>query len=105
MGNYYDVTQWPIGNAQEDIGQVINSILEDLKAHQSQTDFHEGGKPGAVIYLPPGDYHLRTQVVIDRSYVKLWARAMALCLPASGIIFPGNSGPVCMRCGREGAVC
>ena len=71
MGNYYDVTQWPIGNAQEDIGQVINSILEDLKAHQSQTDFHEGGKPGAVIYLPPGDYHLRTQVVIDRSYVKI----------------------------------
>lgn len=46
MGNYYDVTQWPIGNAQEDIGQVINSILEDLKVRQSQTDFHEGESPG-----------------------------------------------------------
>ena len=97
MGNYYDVTQWPIGNAQEDIGQVINSILEDLKAHQSQTDFHEGGKPGAVIYLPPGDYHLRTQVVIDRSYVKIMSLSLFFCNIISALLT--------VSCGREGAVC
>lgn len=30
-----------------------------------------GGKPGAVIYLPPGDYNLRTQVVIDISFLRI----------------------------------
>ena len=32
---------------------------------------NDGGKPGAVIYIPPGDYHLITQVVIDISYLKI----------------------------------
>ena len=32
---------------------------------------NKGGKPGAVIYIPPGDYHLGSQVVIDISYLKI----------------------------------
>ncbi|WP_420180092.1 NosD domain-containing protein [Paenarthrobacter sp. TA1.8] len=69
--NHYDVTTWPIGNASEDVGEVINSIIADIKARQTVTDENDGGKPGAVIYLPPGDYHLRTQVVIDVSFLKI----------------------------------
>ena len=69
--NYYDVTTWPIGNASEDVGEVINSIIADIKARQTVTDANDGGKPGAVIYLPPGDYRLRTQVVIDVSFLKI----------------------------------
>lgn len=69
--NYYDVTTWPIGNASEDVGEVINSIIADIKARQTVTDENDGGKPGAVIYLPPGDYRLRTQVVIDVSFLKI----------------------------------
>jgi Na+/melibiose symporter-like transporter len=30
--NYYDVTQWHIGNPYEDIGEVINSIIADIKS-------------------------------------------------------------------------
>lgn len=69
--NYYDVTTWPIGNPSEDVGEVINSIIADIKDRQTATDENDGGKPGAVIYLPPGDYHLRTQVVIDVSFLKI----------------------------------
>lgn len=69
--NYYDVTAWKSGNPYEDIGAVINEIIADIKCRQTDTDQNEGGKPGAVIYLPPGDYHLRTQVKIDISYLKL----------------------------------
>jgi len=69
--NYYDVTAWHIGNVHQDIGEVINSIIADIKIRQTQTDSNEGGKPGAVIYIPPGDYHLTTQVVIDISYLKI----------------------------------
>lgn len=69
--NYYDVTQWQIGDPYEDVGEVINSILADIKSSQAEPDIREGGKPGAVIYLPPGDYHLKTQVVIDISYLKI----------------------------------
>ena len=69
--NYYDVTEWNTGNPYEDIGEVINSIIADIKCRQSDTDVEEGGKPGAVIYIPSGDYHLRTQVVIDISYLKI----------------------------------
>ncbi|MDU4150034.1 MAG: NosD domain-containing protein [Enterobacteriaceae bacterium] len=69
--NYYDVTAWNIGNAHQDIGEVINSIIVDIKTRQIQTDINGGGKPGAVIYIPPGDYHLKTQVVIDISYLKI----------------------------------
>ena len=30
--NYYDVTTWPVGNPAEDVGEVINSIIADIKA-------------------------------------------------------------------------
>lgn len=69
--NYYDVTEWQTGNPYEDVGEVINSMIADIKSRQTETDIREGGKPGAVIYLPPGDYHLKTQVVIDISYLKI----------------------------------
>ena len=69
--NYYDVTTWPVGNASKDVGEVINSIIADIKERQSASDVNDGGKPGAVIYLPPGDYHLRTQVVIDISFLRI----------------------------------
>ncbi|MEO7017951.1 MAG: NosD domain-containing protein [Leifsonia sp.] len=69
--NYYDVTTWPVGNSAEDIGEVINSIIADVKGRQTATDEDMGGKPGAVIYIPPGDYHLRTQVVVDISFLKI----------------------------------
>ena len=69
--NYYDVTEWPVGNPYKDIGEVINSIIADMKGRQTDLDVNEGGKPGAVIYIPPGDYHLTTQVVIDVSYLKI----------------------------------
>lgn len=69
--NYYDVTEWNVGNPYEDIGEVINSIIADIKSRQKDADINEGGKPGAVIYVPPGDYHLTTQVVIDISYLKI----------------------------------
>ncbi|MCD7034286.1 right-handed parallel beta-helix repeat-containing protein [Metabacillus sp. GX 13764] len=69
--NYYDVTEWPAGNPYEDIGEVINSIIADVKNRQRNTDVKKGGKPGAVIYIPPGDYHLRSQVVIDISFLKI----------------------------------
>lgn len=69
--NYYNVTTWPVGNPAEDIGEVINSIITDIKGRHTETDEDEGGKPGAVIYIPPGDYHLRTQVVIDVSFLRI----------------------------------
>lgn len=69
--NYYDVTTWGIGNPYDDIGEVINSILADVKSRQTDADIRDGGKSGAVIYIPPGDYHLTTQVVIDISYMKI----------------------------------
>ncbi len=69
--NYYDVTTWPVGDPAEDIGEVINSIIVDIKRRQTLTDHNMGGKPGAVIYIPPGDYRLRTQVIIDVSFLKI----------------------------------
>ncbi|PFP24470.1 fructotransferase [Bacillus sp. AFS073361] len=69
--NYYDVTEWSVGNPYENIGEVINSIIADIKSRQSDADLNKGGKPGAVIYIPPGDYHLSSQVVIDISYLKI----------------------------------
>ena len=68
--NYYDVTDWHVGNPYTDIGEVINSILADIKSRQQETDVNDG-KPGAVIYIPSGDYHLKTQVKIDISYLKI----------------------------------
>lgn len=69
--NYYDVTTWPVGNPSDDVGEVINSMIADIKCRQTVTDANDGGKPGAVIYIPPGDYRLRTQVVIDISFLKI----------------------------------
>lgn len=69
--NYYDVTDWHVGNPYTDIGEVINSILADIKSRQHETDVNDEGKPGAVIYIPSGDYHLKTQVKIDISYLKI----------------------------------
>ena len=69
--NRYDVTDWPVGNPAKDVGEVINSIIADIKERQSVADVHDGGKPGAVIYIPPGDYHLRTQVLIDVSFLRI----------------------------------
>lgn len=69
--NYYDVTDWHVGNPYTDIGEVINSILADIKGRQQETDVNDEGKPGAVIYIPSGDYHLKTQVKIDISYLKI----------------------------------
>lgn len=69
--NYYDVTTEDFGNPYEDIGIVINNIINDIKQRQSNTNYQEGGKPGAVIFIPSGDYHLHTQVLIDISYLKI----------------------------------
>ena len=69
--NYYDVTDWHVGNPYTDIGEVINSILADIKSRQQETDVNDEGKPGAVIYIPSGDYHLKTQVKINISYLKI----------------------------------
>ena len=69
--NSYDVTEWNVGNPHEDIGEVINSIIADIKGRQADRDIRDGGKPGAVIYIPPGDYRLRTQVLIDISFLKI----------------------------------
>lgn len=70
-GNYYDVTNYPVGDPHDDIGFVINSIISDVKSRQAASDLNDGGKPGAVIYIPPGDYRLATQVVIDVSFLKI----------------------------------
>ncbi len=69
--NFYNVTEWQTGDPYMDIGEVINSIIADIKRRQSNKDQKNGGKPGAVIYIPPGDYHLLSQVVIDISYLKI----------------------------------
>lgn len=69
--NCYDVTKYPAGNPREDIGAVINNIIADIKNRQAVVDANDGGKPGSVIYIPPGDYRLVTQVVIDVSYLKI----------------------------------
>ena len=71
IANHYDVTTWPVGDPAQDVGEVMNSIIADIKARQSATDEDKGGKPGAVIYLPPGDYRLRTPVVIDISFLTI----------------------------------
>ncbi|WP_194398502.1 NosD domain-containing protein [Microbacterium atlanticum] len=69
---HYDVTAWPHGDPHDDVGAVINSIIADVKTRQSTTDAATGrGAPGAVIHLPPGDYRLRTQVVIDISFLRI----------------------------------
>lgn len=68
----YDVTTWTIPGspgttAFTDIGAVVNSIIADIKATQP----NQASKPGAVIYIPPGDYSLKTRIVIDVSYLQI----------------------------------
>jgi inulin fructotransferase (DFA-I-forming) len=70
--NSYDVTGWSIGDPHEDIGQVINSIIADIKSRQTGSSVTGAGKPGAAIYIPPGDYRLKTQVLIDISFLKIF---------------------------------
>ncbi|MDN4481497.1 NosD domain-containing protein [Demequina muriae] len=69
--NHYDVTAWSVGDPADDIGVVINSIITDVKERQGSSEVADGGKPGAVIYIPPGDYRLRTPVVIDVSFLTI----------------------------------
>lgn len=69
--NDYDVTTWPHGDPYDDIGEVINSIIADVKARQTESHADGRGKPGAVIHIPPGDYRLRTQVLIDLSFLRI----------------------------------
>ena len=70
--NTYDVTAWKIKGhpeitATSDVGAIINDIIADIKGRQSKPD----AKPGAVIIIPPGDYDLRTQVVVDISFLTI----------------------------------
>ena len=39
--NYYDVTEWHVGNPYTDIGEVLNSIIADIKSRQKDTDHNE----------------------------------------------------------------
>lgn len=70
--NVYDVTAWRIPTRPKltsfaDIGAIINDIIRDIKARQTDPD----AKPGAVIVIPPGDYDLHTQVVVDVSFLTI----------------------------------
>ncbi len=68
----YDVTTWTIPSSPNttaftDIGAIINSIIADIKINQPS----QASKPGAVVYIPPGDYSLKTRVVVDISYLQI----------------------------------
>lgn len=71
MSTVYDVTDWVIPGstttAYTDIGAVMNSIIADIKTQQATSTT----RPGAVIYIPPGNYSLKTRVVIDISYLQI----------------------------------
>jgi inulin fructotransferase (DFA-I-forming) len=72
MANVYDVTNWTISSnptltAVQDIGAIINDIIAHIKTTQTNQD----SKPGAVIYVPPGDYSLKTRVTVDLSYLQI----------------------------------
>ena len=91
--NYYDVTEWHVGDPYEDIGEVINSIIADIKSRQNDPNVNDGGKPGAVIYIPPGDYHLLTQVVIDISYLKIMGSGHGFTSSSIRFNVPENEWP------------
>ncbi|MFC9335397.1 right-handed parallel beta-helix repeat-containing protein [Arthrobacter sp. NPDC057009] len=91
--NYYDVTAWSVGNPAKDVGEVINSIIADIKERQYAADVNNGGKPGAVIYLPPGDYHLRTQVVIDVSFLRIEGSGHGFTSSSIRFNVPGDEWP------------
>lgn len=68
----YDVTKWRVSGrpgltAHQDIGAVINDIIRDIKRRQPDRN----AKPGAAIIIPPGDYDLRTPVVVDVSFLTI----------------------------------
>lgn len=71
FNNIYDVTNWPVGNPYFDLGEVINSMIADIKTRQKELEDEVFGKPGAVIRIPPGDYKLKTQVTIDISFLRI----------------------------------
>ena len=71
MSTVYDVTEWVISGTSEtvytDIGFYINDIIADIKANQSsQSENH-----AATIYIPPGDYNLKTRVVVDVGFLTI----------------------------------
>ncbi|MCO1339697.1 fructotransferase [Kocuria polaris] len=49
------------------MGLIINSIIADIKSQQTS----QASKPGAIIYIPPGDYSLKTRVEVDISYLTI----------------------------------
>ena len=56
--NYYDVTKWNVGNPYEDIGEVINSIIADIKKRQlRKIIIHNCLLSSMVQCLPASDYH------------------------------------------------
>lgn len=72
MSTVYDVTTWSVpGNPGaspfNDIGLIVNSIIADIKSQQT----NQASKPGAVIYIPPGDYSLKTRVDVDISFLTI----------------------------------
>ncbi len=71
MSTVYDVTAWTLPGSTvtcyNDIGAVINSMIADVKSRQTS----QASKPGAVIYIPPGDYPLKTRVTVDISYLTI----------------------------------
>lgn len=72
MTTVYDVTTWtvpgnPTATPYNDIGLIINSIIADVKSQQTS----QASKPGAVVYIPPGDYSLKTRVNVDISYLTI----------------------------------
>ncbi|GAB2718735.1 NosD domain-containing protein [Streptomyces bullii] len=72
MSTVYDVTTWripddPATTAHTDIGKIINSIIADVKAQQTT----QSSRPGAVIYIPPGHYSLKTRVTVDISFLQI----------------------------------
>jgi inulin fructotransferase (DFA-I-forming) len=72
MSTVYDVTTWtipgdPATTARNDIGKIINSIIADVKKKQTT----QSTRPGAVIYIPPGHYSLKTRVTVDISFLQI----------------------------------
>ena len=72
MTTVYDVTTWsvpgnPSATPYNDIGLIINSIIADIKSQQTS----QASKPGAVVYIPPGDYSLKTRVNVDISFLTI----------------------------------
>jgi inulin fructotransferase (DFA-I-forming) len=66
----YDVTTFSSPSSTDphnDIGKVINEIIALIKSLQTSPTT----RPGAVIYIPPGQYDLLTTAEIDISYLQI----------------------------------